>query len=66
MRGQAEEGITQMTQGMAAFRATGAGLARPYFLAMLAEALAVVEKMTNAGGRQSHIDSRANSCYCSL
>ncbi len=37
-QGQVEEGIAQMRQGMAAWRATGAGLARPYFLALLAEA----------------------------
>jgi class 3 adenylate cyclase/predicted ATPase len=37
-QGQAEEGIAQIRQGMAAYRATGAELIRPYQLALLAEA----------------------------
>jgi class 3 adenylate cyclase/predicted ATPase len=37
-RGQTEEGIAQIRQGLAAWRATGAELWRPYFLALLAEA----------------------------
>ncbi len=37
-QGQGEEGIAQIRQGLAAWRATGAELARPYFLALLAEA----------------------------
>src|SRR5205823_5915658 len=37
-QGQAQEGIAQMTQGLAAYRATGAELTRPYFLMLLAEA----------------------------
>ncbi len=37
-QGQAKEGIEQMHQGMMAWRATGAELNRPYFLALLAEA----------------------------
>jgi DNA-binding winged helix-turn-helix (wHTH) protein/predicted ATPase len=36
--GQVEEGIVQMRQGLAASRATGAELLRPYLLALLAEA----------------------------
>jgi predicted ATPase len=36
-QGQEEEGIAQMHQGLGAWRATGAELARPYFLALLAE-----------------------------
>jgi predicted ATPase len=36
--GQEEEGIAQMRQGLAALRATGAELLRPYLLALLAEA----------------------------
>jgi predicted ATPase len=35
---QGEEGIAQMRQGLAAWRATGAELQRPYYLALLAEA----------------------------
>jgi predicted ATPase len=37
-QGQGEAGIAQMLQGLAAYRVTGAGLWRPYFLALLAEA----------------------------
>ena len=37
-QGQGEEGIAQMHQGLAALRATGAEMARPYYLALLAEA----------------------------
>ena len=37
-QGQEEEGIAQIRQGMAAYRATGAELWRSYFLALLAEA----------------------------
>jgi DNA-binding winged helix-turn-helix (wHTH) protein/predicted ATPase len=38
MQGQAEEGISHMQQGLAAYRATGAEYCRPFWLAMLAEA----------------------------
>src|SRR5262249_31346083 len=37
-QGQEEEGIAQMRQGLAALRARGAEVARPYCLALLAEA----------------------------
>jgi predicted ATPase len=37
-QGQGKEGIAQMRQGLAAWRATGAELVRPYYLALLAEA----------------------------
>jgi predicted ATPase len=36
--GQEEEGIAQIRQGLAAWRATGADMWRPYFFALLAEA----------------------------
>ncbi len=36
-QGQGEDGITQMCQGLAAWRASGAELGRPYFLALVAE-----------------------------
>jgi predicted ATPase/class 3 adenylate cyclase len=36
-QGQSAEGIAQMCQGIAAYRATGAELQRPYYLALLAE-----------------------------
>jgi predicted ATPase len=37
-QGQGKEGIAQITQGLRAYRATGAALVRPHFLALLAEA----------------------------
>jgi predicted ATPase len=37
-QGQAKEGITQIEQGLSAYRGTGAEILRPYFLALLAEA----------------------------
>ena len=43
-QGQGEEGITQIRQGLAAYRATGAELLRPYFLALLAEVCGKVEQ----------------------
>ena len=36
-QGQGEEGIAQIRHGLAAFRATGSGIWRSYFLALLAE-----------------------------
>ena len=36
-QGRAEEGTTQIHQGLVAFRATGAEMYRPYFLVLLAE-----------------------------
>jgi predicted ATPase/DNA-binding winged helix-turn-helix (wHTH) protein len=36
-QGEAQEGIAQLQQGMLARRATGAALARPYFLSLLVE-----------------------------
>jgi len=41
-QGHAQEGITQITQGLTAYRATGAEISRPYFLALLAEAHGVM------------------------
>ncbi len=37
-QGQREEGVAQTRQGLAAYRATGAELRRPHYLALLAEA----------------------------
>src|SRR5262249_13279685 len=37
-QGRAQEGIEQISQGLMTYRATGAELVRPYFLALLAEA----------------------------
>ncbi|MDQ3829192.1 MAG: hypothetical protein M3361_07750, partial [Candidatus Tectomicrobia bacterium] len=44
--GQAEEGITRIHQGLAAYRATGATRDRPYYLALLAEVSAQVGQTT--------------------
>jgi predicted ATPase len=41
---QAKEGIEQLNQGLRAFRATGAEIAQPYFLALLAEAYGTIEQ----------------------
>ena len=43
-QGQREDGILQIRQGIAAWRATGAELLRPYWLALLAEAYGKVEQ----------------------
>jgi predicted ATPase len=37
-QGQGKEGITQIRQGLAAYRATGSEISRPYYLTLLAEA----------------------------
>jgi predicted ATPase len=41
---QGEEGIAQIRQGLTAYRATGAELMRPYFLALLTEAYGKMEQ----------------------
>jgi predicted ATPase len=41
-QGQGKEGIAQLYQGLSAFRATGAEISRPYWLALLAEAHSVI------------------------
>jgi predicted ATPase len=66
-QGQAEEGMTQLRQGLAAWQATGARGAGPYYLAWLAEAygkggqaeegLRVLPEalaLVNAGGERRH------------
>jgi predicted ATPase len=37
-QGQAKEGMAQITQGLVTYRATGAEICRPYYLALLADA----------------------------
>jgi predicted ATPase len=67
MQGQGAEGIAQLRQGLADWRATGARGAGPYYLAMLAEAygkgeqveeglcvLAEALALVNAGGERRH------------
>jgi predicted ATPase len=41
-QGQVREGVTQLTQGLSAFRASGAALVVPYYLALLAEAYSIL------------------------
>src|SRR5262249_58917117 len=41
-QGQVQEGIEQITQGLRAYRATGARLALPHYLALLAEAYGIM------------------------
>ena len=41
-QGQAQEGIEQIRQGLVAFRATGAEMLRPHFLALLAEVYGII------------------------
>ena len=43
-QGQAQEGIEQIHQGLIAFRATGAEMLRPHFLALLAEAHGILRQ----------------------
>jgi predicted ATPase len=43
-QGQAQEGIAQMQQGLTAWRAIGAGIGRPYWLALLAEVYGTMEQ----------------------
>ncbi len=43
-QGQTEEGIAQITQGMMDYRATGAALGQPHYLALLAEAYGTMEQ----------------------
>jgi predicted ATPase len=47
-RGEREEGMAQMRQGMAAWQATGAEVDRPYFLALLAEAYGTADQKEEA------------------
>jgi predicted ATPase len=41
-QGQAQEGIEQINQGLRAYRATGAELLQPYYLALLGEAYGII------------------------
>jgi predicted ATPase len=48
IHGQAAAGLEQLRQGLAAYQATGTGLARPYLLILLAEALCQTGRMDAA------------------
>jgi len=43
-QGQAQEGIKQLHQGLTTYRATGAEILQPYFLALLADAHGTMEQ----------------------
>jgi predicted ATPase len=45
-QGQEEEGIAQICQGIAAWRATGAAIGHPYLLALLAEAYSMAGRIS--------------------
>jgi hypothetical protein len=46
MNGHGEESLTQLQQGLTAYRATGATMLRPYYLALFAEASTQVGQTT--------------------
>jgi predicted ATPase len=46
--GQVEEGIEQMRRGLAGYQATGAGIVRPYYLALLAQVFGATGKESEA------------------
>ena len=60
-QGQVQEGIAQIHQGIAAYRATGAELARQYWLALLAEAHGTMEQpeagLTALAEALTHVDT---------
>jgi predicted ATPase len=65
-QGAREEGIAQMRQGMAAWRATGAEVDRSYFLALLAEEYSKVDQTEEALSMVAEALSlvhRSGDCY---
>jgi predicted ATPase len=76
-QGQGEEGIAQVRQGLAAYRATGEELARPYFLALLAEAYGKIGQAeelyrlrgeltlprSNVQSPESKVEKEAEECF---
>jgi predicted ATPase len=65
--GQAQEGVEQMHQGLRAYRATGAVLFQPYFLALLAEAHGTMGQpeagLTALAEALTLVDSRGERFY---
>ncbi|HYR12059.1 MAG TPA: AAA family ATPase [Longimicrobium sp.] len=49
MEGRAEDGLARIREGLDAERAIGAGMERPYFLGVLADALAAAGRLDEAG-----------------
>ena len=66
-QGQEEEGIAQMGQGLAAWRATGSEIERPHFLALLAEAYGKVgqteEGLTMLAEALAHVNKTGEGYY---
>jgi DNA-binding transcriptional MerR regulator len=66
-QGQAKEGIEQLQQSMQAFRATGAEINQPYFLALLAEAHGTIgepeAELTVLTEALTHIDTKGERWY---
>jgi predicted ATPase len=66
-QGLQEEGIEQMRQGLADHQATGAKVARPHFLALLAEALGKARQLDEGlrvlGEALELVDRNGERCY---
>jgi predicted ATPase len=68
-QGQAQDGIEQLHQGMMAWRATGAEIFRPYWLALLAEAHGTMGQpeagLTVLAEALTHVDTTGERWYAS-
>jgi predicted ATPase len=66
-QGQAQEGLAQLTEGLGAFRATGAEINRSYFLALLAETYGTMAHpeagLTILREALTHVDSSGERFY---
>jgi class 3 adenylate cyclase/predicted ATPase len=66
-QGQGQEGIEQIHQGLTAYRATGAELGRPYWLALLAEAYGTTGEpetgLTVLTEALTHVDTTGERWY---
>jgi predicted ATPase len=66
-QGQAQEGVEQITEGVMTYRATGAEICRPYWLALLAEAHGIMEQpeagLTVLTEALTHVDTTGERWY---
>jgi predicted ATPase len=66
-QGQAQEGIEQLSQGLRAYRATGAAVQRPHFLALLAEAYGIIAEpaagLTALAEALTHVEHTGERYY---
>jgi predicted ATPase len=66
-QGQEQEGITQIEQGLSAYRATGAEVLRPYYLTSLAEAYGIMGQpeagLTVLTEALMHVDTTGERWY---